>query len=69
MDGWLVGTVKGSVKSTTYESYERVIRCHIKPELGRRKLKTLAPDHVQALYQRKLDSGLTPERLGSSTPS
>jgi integrase len=60
LDGWLAGTVKGSVKSTTYESYERVIRCHIKPELGRRKLKTLAPDHVQVLYQRKLDAGLTP---------
>ena len=60
LDGWLEGTVKGSVKTSTYESYERVIRCHIKPELGRRKLKTLAPDHVQALYQRKLDSGLAP---------
>ncbi len=60
LDGWLEGTVKGSVKTTTYESYERVIRCHIKPELGGRKLKTLAPDHVQALYQRKLDSGLAP---------
>ena len=60
LDRWLDGTVKGSVKATTYESYERLIRCHIKPELGRRKLKTLAPDHVQALYQRKLDSGLAP---------
>ena len=60
LDSWLNGTVKGSVKATTYESYERLIRCHIKPELGRRKLKTLAPDHVQTLYQRKLDSGLAP---------
>src|SRR5215218_992094 len=60
LDGWLDGTVKGSVKATTYESYERLIRCHIKPELERHKLKTLAPDHVQALYQRKLDSGLAP---------
>src|SRR5918995_3351897 len=60
LDGWLEATVKGSVKATTYESYERLTRCHIKPELGRRKLKTLAPDHVQALYQRKLDSGLAP---------
>lgn len=60
LDGWLKGTVKGSVKTTTYESYERVIRCHIKPELGSRKVKTLAPDHVQAFYQRKLDSGLSP---------
>jgi integrase len=60
LDGWLDGTVKGSVKATTYESYERLIRCHIRPELGRHKLKSLAPDHVQALYQRKLDSGLAP---------
>ena len=60
LDAWLEGTVKGSVKATTYESYERMIRCHIKPELGRQKLKTLAPDHAQALYQRKLDSGLAP---------
>jgi integrase len=60
LDGWLEGTVKGSVKATTYESYERLIRCHIRPELGRHKLKTLAADHVQALYQRKLDSGLAP---------
>jgi integrase len=60
LDAWLLGTVKGSVRSTTYESYGRVVRCHIKPELGRRKLKNLAPDHVQALYQRKLDAGLSP---------
>src|SRR5918998_6013564 len=60
LDGWLDGTVKGSVKATTYESFERLIRCHIKPELGWHRLKTLAPDHVQALYQRKLDSGLAP---------
>ena len=39
LDGWLAGTVKGSVKSTTYESYERVIRCHVKPELGRRQAR------------------------------
>ncbi|MGI9047856.1 MAG: site-specific integrase [Rubrobacteraceae bacterium] len=60
LDGWLEGPVKGSVKATTYESYERLIRCHIKPEIGRHKLKTLTPDHVQALYQRKLDEGLAP---------
>lgn len=59
LEGWLEGTIKGSVKATTYESYERIIKCHIKPELGRHKLKTLTPDRVQALYQRKLDSGLT----------
>ena len=28
LDGWLEGTVKGSVKATTFESYERLTRCH-----------------------------------------
>ena len=60
MDRWLNGSVKGSVKPSTYESYERMIRNHIKPMLGHRKLKALAPDHVQYFYQSKLDADLAP---------
>src|SRR3712207_4541430 len=37
-----------------------MIRNHIKPALGHRKLKNLAPDHVQYFYQSKLDAGLAP---------
>jgi integrase len=60
LDCWLNGSVKGSVKPSTFESYERIIRNHIKPALGHKKLKTLAPDHVQYFYQSKLDEGLAP---------
>jgi integrase len=60
LDWWLNGSVKGSVKPSTYESYERMIRNHIKPALGHRKLKALAPDHVQYFYQSKLDADLAP---------
>jgi integrase len=60
MDRWLNGSVKGSVKPSTYESYERMIRNHIKPTLGHRKLKALAPEHVQYFYQSKLDADLAP---------
>jgi integrase len=60
LDRWLNGSVKGSVKPSTYESYERIIRNHMKPDLGHRKLKNLAPDHVQYFYQAKLDAGLAP---------
>jgi integrase len=35
-----------------------MIRNHIKPALGQRRLKNLAPVHVQYLYQKKLDAGL-----------
>ena len=60
LDRWLNGTVKGSVKPSTFEGYERMVRNHIKPELGHSKLKILIPDHVQYFYQRKLDTGLAP---------
>src|SRR5919112_4065131 len=60
LDRWLNGSVKGSVKPSTYESYERMIRNHINPMLGHRKLKNLAPEHVQYFYQTKLDDGLAP---------
>ena len=55
LDGWLAGTVEGSVKSTTYESYERVIRCHIKPELGRRKLDA-GYDQARSLHPQDHDA-------------
>ncbi len=60
LDRWLNGSVKGSLKPSTFESYERMIRNHIKPALGHRKLKNLAPDHVQYFYQSRLDHGLAP---------
>ncbi len=43
LDRWLNGSVKGSVKPSTYESYERMIRNHIKPALGHRKARTWLP--------------------------
>ncbi|MBV9455200.1 MAG: site-specific integrase [Rubrobacter sp.] len=52
--------IKGYAKPSTFESYERIIRNHIKPALGHKKLKTLAPNHLQYFYQSKLDDGLAP---------
>src|SRR5215213_7909546 len=56
---WLSDSVKDTVKQTTYESYERIIRVHLVPTLGRIKLKNLSPAHVRRLYREKLDSGLS----------
>jgi integrase len=36
---------------------------HIKPALGRVKLKALTPNHVRGLYREKLDSGLAPRTV------
>jgi integrase len=57
---WLTDSVRDTVKATTYESYERLIRLHLVPTLGRLKLKNLTTTHVRGLYREKLDHGLSP---------
>jgi integrase len=59
LDRWLKGSVQGNVKPITYESYERIIRVHVVPTLGRVKLNKLNPLHLQSLYRERLDSGLS----------
>jgi integrase len=60
LDKWLKGSVRGSVRKSTFDRYEMAVRVHIKPVLGRLKLKKLTPAHVQSLYQDKLDAGFAP---------
>ena len=57
---WLNNSVKGSVKPVSFENYERLVRNHIAPALGRVKLAKLTPAHLQGFYQERLDSGLSP---------
>ena len=60
LERWLTDSVRDTVKATTYESYERLIRLHLVPTLGRLKLKNLTTTHVRGLYREKLDNGLSP---------
>jgi len=59
LERWLPDSVKDTVKQTTYECYERLMRLHLLPASGSIKLKALTPTHVRALYREKLDSGLS----------
>ena len=60
LDRWLSDCVKGTVRESTFERYEYTISPHIKPVLGRIKLKNLTPAHVRAFYREKLDARLAP---------
>lgn len=53
-------SVGGSVRQSTYDRYESIINLHIKPALGRIKLRKLTPFHLQTFYRDKLDNGLAP---------
>src|SRR5829696_2682068 len=57
---WLADSLADSVRPTTFERYEQIVRLHIRPVLGKVKLKNLTPAHVRGLYRQKLDAGLSP---------
>ncbi len=63
LDRWLDDSVRDSVRQRTFERYEQIVRVHIKPTLGRIKLKALTPAHVRRLYREKLDAGLSPRTV------
>jgi integrase len=56
---WLTDSVRDTVRPTTFERYEQVVRVHIRPALGKVKLKNLTSAHVRGLYRQKLDAGLS----------
>jgi integrase len=61
LDSWLKGSVRGSVRQSTFDRYEIAVRVHIKPALGKLKLKKLiTPAHIQSFYQDKLDEQFAP---------
>jgi integrase len=60
---WLSDSVRGSVRTSTYASYERQLRRYVVPPLGRVKLKQLTAAHVQALYRSMQDRGLSPRTV------
>jgi integrase len=59
LDRWLKGSVHGSVRQSTYDRDANLVKNHLKPALGRIKLKNLSPAHVQGFYRDRLDSGLS----------
>jgi integrase len=60
LDSWLKGSVRGSVRQSTLDRYEIAVRVHIKPALGRLKLRKLTPAHLAGFYQDRLAAGFAP---------
>jgi len=63
LERWLADSVRDTVRPTTFERYEQIVRLHIRPVLGKLKLKNLTPTHVRGLYRQKLDAGLSPRTV------
>src|SRR5918998_6759197 len=59
IDGWLKGSIYGSIRQSTYDRDTNLVSNHIKPVLGGLKLKKLNSAHVQSFYRDRLDAGLS----------
>ncbi len=57
LDEWYNNYVVTTLRPSTIRNFETLIRLHIKPILGKVKLKTLTPIYLQKLYARLLKSG------------
>jgi hypothetical protein len=53
---WLDDSVKDTVRITTFERYEQIVRKHVIPVLGDLKLKSMTSTHLRGLYKEKLRS-------------
>jgi integrase len=59
LDRYMADIASHTLRPKTIQSYEYLIRLHIKPEIGNIKLGALRPDHLQNLYSLKLNQGLS----------
>jgi integrase len=59
LDRWLSDAVRGTVRESTYSRDKYLVTNHVKPSIGRVKLKNLNARLLQSLYRERLDSGLS----------
>ena len=59
LDRWLDDYVKPRREPKTYQSYAQQIRTHLRPALGKHKLKMLTAQHIDRFLSRQLEQGLS----------
>jgi integrase len=59
LDRWLSDAVRGTVRESTFSRDKYLVTNHVKPSIGRLKLKNVNALHLTRLYRERLDSGLS----------
>jgi integrase len=68
LDSWLP-SVRSTVRPSTYQSYEQIVRTHILSRIGGVALKAIAPTTLNQMYADLLDDGRLDGRGGLSPKS
>jgi hypothetical protein len=63
LTSWLRDTIQHSVRLRTYIRYRQLIEQHVLPTLAKIKLQKLSAQHLQALYNAKLEEGYAPQTV------
>ena len=50
---------RNSLRSNTFDRYEQLIRIHVVDDIGKIRLSKLQPRHLEKLYSKKMESGLS----------
>jgi integrase len=50
LEYWLENVSRPFVKQSTYEGYRAAVRVHLIPGIGRHRLSSLRPEHLERLY-------------------
>jgi integrase len=69
LDSWLdtwLGIMKPNLKPSTYASYERVLRVHVRPALGSLALRKITAADLDRLYASMLSGGRSDHREGEA---
>lgn len=59
LDTWLWEYKKPKLRPITLDSYEMLVRRHLKPALGHLALRDLRPEHLQRFYNEKARAGFS----------
>ncbi len=63
LTSWLQDTAQPRLRDRTYIRYRELIMLHILPNVGKVKLQKLSPQHLQKLYNTKLEEGYAPQTV------
>jgi integrase len=60
LDYWAENVDSVRVRARTLATYRTMIRLHLNPYIGKRRLDQLQPEHLEQTYKQLLDKGLSP---------
>jgi len=68
LDRWLEDYCRVSVRQSTYDMYEMLVRVHIAPEIGHVRLDKIAPLDIQGFIRRKTRGARADGKTGTLSP-